>query len=85
MLGDMIMGNKSLYYLMSINIISYIRANGIEPIGLPEKTSDNKIKYYFEDTIELKRLLDQYHQDIFLQNFINKLKLTKQEMQEVKK
>jgi hypothetical protein len=75
---------EELYYLMSQNLISYIRAKGIEPIEEPELTSDGKVKYYFEETKRLKEILTEYREDKFIQLFIGKLRQTKSEMQIIK-
>lgn len=74
---------KDLYYIMSINVVAYMRANGIEPVGNPERTDDGKIKYYFEDTNEFRMLLDKYGQDDFIQKFIGNLRLTKSEIRNI--
>jgi len=71
---------QKLRYIMSINVVAYARANGIEPIGNPEKTEDGKLKYWFNNTKEIRDLLDKYNKDEFTQLFIGKLRQTKNEM-----
>ena len=71
---------QKLRYLMSINVVAYLRANGHEIVGTPKKTEDGKLKFWFEDTEELKDLLGKYNKDEFLQLFIGKLRQTKNEM-----
>lgn len=76
---------KDTYYLMSQNLISYIRAKGIEPLGEPQLTPDGKAKYYFDHTEELRQILTEYREDKFVQLFIRKLRQTKSEMQSLTK
>lgn len=66
---------------MSLNVVSYIRSHGIEPIDtLPQITEDGKSKFWFEDTEELRNLLTQYNNDMELQLFIGKLRQTKSDV-----
>ena len=78
------MNNKELHYIMSINVIAYMKANGIESIGEPQKTDDGKVKYFFEPTKKFKELLSTYNNDEFIQRFIGKLRQTKSEMHNIK-
>jgi hypothetical protein len=77
--------NKKVYYLMSLNVVAYIRARGIEPLDEPIKTDDGKVKYIFEDTEEFRKLLTEYNNNEFIQMFIGKLRLTKNEIQLIKR
>jgi len=79
------MEEQKLRYLMSLNVVSYLRSYGIEPVNPePDVTSDGKIKYWFDNSEEVRNLLTQYNNDEFVQRFIGKLRLTKSEIHNTK-
>ena len=80
------MEEQKLRYLMSLNVVAYLRSHGIEPVNPePDVTPDGKIKYWFDNSDEVKGLLTKYNNDEFVQRFIGKLRLTKSEIQLTKK
>jgi hypothetical protein len=76
---------EELYYIMSVNVVAYMKANKINYIGEPELLSDGKIKWYFEDTEEFRNLLNAYGNNEFLQAFIGSLRQIKADIRNLKR
>jgi hypothetical protein len=76
--------NQQYYYIMSINVVAYMRSKGINPID-KLINEDGKLMYLFENTKEFRDLMYKYGQDKELKAFIEQLRITKAEMREMKR
>lgn len=73
----------NLYYLMSLNVIAYVKMKGFKVVKT-EKTDNNRVKYWFEDNIQLQQAITDYKNNKELKEFIKLLKETKDEIHNLK-
>jgi hypothetical protein len=74
---------ENLYYLMSLNVVAYLKMKGFKPIKI-ERTNNNRIKYWFIDSEQLQKTIEEYKQNKELKDFIRLVKETKDEIHDLK-
>lgn len=67
---------NNLYYTQSLNLASYIMANGIEPVG--KTKSNGSVTIYFDKTEQLHDIVKEYNKNDDLKKFISSFKKLKQ-------
>lgn len=77
------MDTKNLRYVMSFNIIAYLKLKGFE-IRDKEITEDDKVKYWFDDKPELLETIKDFKNNEELLKFIDIQKQLRKEMYELK-
>lgn len=77
------MNTENLRYVMSFNIIAYLKLKGFE-VRDKEITKDNKVKYWFDDKPELLETIKDFKTNKEILNFIEIQKQLKKEMYELK-
>lgn len=70
---------NSEFKLMSVNVIAYMKMNGIKPTKI-EKDETGSIAHYFDNTDELHNYLKEYKKDKRIQEFITKLTETRKQI-----
>lgn len=73
----------NLYYLMSLNVIAYIKMKGFK-VDHIEKTDNKRIKYWFKNSEQLQQTIQRYKDNKELKEFVRLLKETKDEIHNLK-
>lgn len=60
--------NQELYHTRSLNLASYLNANGKNPVKVVKE--DGNAVFYFTKTADTKVLVDMYFNDLTLKRFI---------------
>lgn len=70
----------NLFYIFSIYTIAYLKSIGFVEVKKEKSPQSGKVAYFFENTEELQKALEDYNNDWKLQRFIHAYKVVKDEM-----